>query len=371
MKQYLKTFRLTLKTAGPVFVGSGKEISKKEYIFLGRDKIAVLDIPRVYAALKKKGKERAYEKYLLDFSKDDMSTWLRRENISMEVIKPYIRYVLSNRDLEVQHRRKLQIMECIKNPYGEPYIPGSSLKGMLRTILLGESIIRNKKQYEAEKENIVREVFSKKDSKRTTFLKSNISEVENICYHTRQLPDTRRSDAVNDYFQGIIISDSYPLKREDLVLCQQIELHRDGRENCLPLLRECIKPGTEIMFDVTIDTSICPVNEQRLMEAIKAFMTVYFQCFGKMFPGLDKLYVNQVFLGGGCGFLSKTCVYPMFGYKDGVKVTKEIFFKTKVPRSHKHEMDDRYGVSPHILKCTRYQGKLLRMGLCSLKIKEK
>lgn len=34
-------------------------------------------------------------------------------------------------------------MTCITDPYGNPYIPGSSLKGMLRTLLLGRDILQN------------------------------------------------------------------------------------------------------------------------------------------------------------------------------------------------------------------------------------
>ena len=34
MRQILKTYNLELKVQGPVFVGNGEEIQKKEYVFL-------------------------------------------------------------------------------------------------------------------------------------------------------------------------------------------------------------------------------------------------------------------------------------------------------------------------------------------------
>ena len=53
------------------------------------------------------------------------------------------------------------------------------------------------------------------------------------------------------------------------------------------------------------------------------------------------------------------------------EMAKDIFEKTKVPREHKHEKDLLYGVSPHILKCTRYQGKEYMMGQCEMTLHPK
>lgn len=370
MKQTLKTYKITLKTVGPVYIGSGKEISKKEYVFMGKDTVGVLDIAKVYDLFKRMGKAEAFEAYLLGNSRDDMNTWLKKENIAIEIIKPFIKYTLDNSNTIIENKKQLQIMEMMKDPYGNPYIPGSSLKGMIRTILLSQDILQCEKKYAPEKEKIVSETFSKNKSNRNRFLKANISYIEGEGFRILQRDGTKPYDAVNDYLQGLVVSDSEPLHIEDLVLCQRVELHTDGREARLPVLRECIKPGTEIQFALTIDTSICPVDEKKMMDAVKSSIITSFRCFSKAFPGLDKLRTNQVYLGGGCGFVYKTVVYPMFGKENGLKVTKAIFKKTGVPRQHMHDKDEKYGVSPHILKCTKYKGKLLQMGLCDLKMKE-
>lgn len=370
MQQNLKTYKLTLKTVGPVYVGSGKEISKKEYVFLGKDKVAVLEFAKVYAMLKRLKKGTSFERYYFGNTKDNMNTWLQKEGIDVKQLKPFIKYTLDNSGAVIESKRELQIMEMIKDPYGKPYIPGSSLKGMLRTILLGQSILQNPKKYDMEKETLTQDLFANNKCNRNSFLKGNVASIENKSFHTLQREGTLQKDAVNDYLQGIIVSDSEPLEIDDLILCQKIDLHTDGKEKRFPLLRECLKPGTEIHFWLTIDSSICAIEIQDIMDAVKAFLTIYFRCFEKAFPGLDKLRVNQVYLGGGCGFVSKTVVYPMFGKAEGMKVTKTIFQKTGVPMNHKHNLDEKLGASPHILKCTRYQGKLLQMGLCNLKIQE-
>ena len=44
MKPYLKSYQVTLQALGPVFIGSGREIGKKEYIFLTQQEAAVPDM---------------------------------------------------------------------------------------------------------------------------------------------------------------------------------------------------------------------------------------------------------------------------------------------------------------------------------------
>ncbi len=44
MERKLKTYQIHLKVNGPVFVGDGNEIQKKEYMFLGKEiPIGVID----------------------------------------------------------------------------------------------------------------------------------------------------------------------------------------------------------------------------------------------------------------------------------------------------------------------------------------
>ena len=80
--------------------------------------------------------------------------------------------------------------------------------------------------------------------------------------------------------------------------------------------------------------------------------------------------VRSVYLGGGCGFLSKTEVYPMFGDREGVKNTQEIFRRTlgKQYRQHKHDLDAKRNVSPHVYKLTYYRDQAYEMGKCLISI---
>ncbi|MCM1326306.1 MAG: type III-A CRISPR-associated RAMP protein Csm5 [Bacteroidales bacterium] len=365
MKQYLKSYRVIMHTVGPVFVGSGKEIGKKEYLFLNRKQVGITDIQLLYAELKRQGKENAFEEYLLGKGNFSLTQWMEKQRINPADWNKFIKYRLDCGDAILDKgANRLQILGCIKDAYGMSYIPGSSLKGMFRTILLGADIIKEPGKYAKQKDNMRRNAGQ--DEKRMRYLKRDIGEIEGVAFRTLNRPDSKPQDAVNDILQGFVISDSEPLSVNDLVLCQKIDRHTNGEEKQLPILRECIKPHTEIRFTMTVDTSLCKLSEQQIMEAVKIFATKYHENFACAFKGMDAPKENYVFCGGGCGFVSKTVVYPMYGKQEGLEFAQLVFEKTKVPQAHKHHRDRMYGASPHTIKCTRYQGKLLQMGMCSI-----
>ena len=76
---------------------------------------------------------------------------------------------------------------------------------------------------------------------------------------------------------GIIVGDSEPLSREDIVLCQKWEQHVDGSYKTLNLLRECIKPGTVIKSSLTIDETECNLKIEDILDAVKLFYEQYYQ----------------------------------------------------------------------------------------------
>lgn len=372
MKRNLKSYQITLTVAGPLFIGSGKEISKKEYLFLQNKKVAVLNIEKLYGLLSRKHLQREYEKFMLSNQKETLTGWEKRNKVSISEVLPCVKYTLDNQDTFVERGKTLQIMECVKDPYGKPYIPGSSIKGMIRTILLCDDIVSNPQKYRKCQETIKSELFAERSygrqkTNRNRVLKNAVREAEQICYHRLNRVE-KKEDAVNDILSGLIIGDSAPLELNDLILCQKIEYHPDGSEKKLNLLRECVKPGTEIKFSLTIDESICSITVQQIMCAIQKFSELYYENFLKKFINTDRLKSDTIFLGGGSGFVSKTVVYALFPGKEGVKILQSVFEKTGVPENHKHKDDLQYGVSPHILKCTYWEGKRYQMGMCRCKI---
>lgn len=370
MKQVLKTYEIELLTKGPVYVGSGRDFSKREYTFSENKDIAYIFEPiKLLPILKEKKLYAEYEKYMMGNERMDIGKWLERKGIHNKDFSSYCKYQLDCSDITLE-KTDLTLQECMKDPYGNPYIPGSSLKGMLRTILLTEDIRKNPNKYRTIKEKISKGGSGQKRS----YLSREASDMEKAFANV--LDKTDRSDnAVNDFMSGVIIGDSEPLSINDIILCQRTELNADGREKRLPVLRECIRPGVKIRFKLTIDESVCNknksyvVNDEVIINAVKDFCKMYNDCFISKYREVEIEKGNYVWLGGGCGFATKTAVYPMFGARDGVDVIVDIFRKTCVPDNHKHIRDKTLKVSPHICKVAYYKGIRYQMGKCEISIK--
>lgn len=369
MNRVLKCYEIAIRTIGPVHIGSGRQINKKEYVFLNRRKVGIVDIQRFYQELQKRKKAVEYEKYLLSDGRDDLTRWLGNQGIAIGEIEPYLKYSLDCGDAILEKgSQRLQIMEGLKDPYGQPYIPGTSIKGLLRTILLSQDIVGNPQKYKESAQKLLRNSNIPERS-RERYLRKEIMGVEAASFRilNRQGKDIKPQDAVNDYMQGVVVSDTDPVKTDDVVLCQKVDIHVDGTERRLPILRECIKPDTELRFTITVDTEVSDLGEQGIKDAVRNFAANYEVCYAEAFPQICDMKPDYILLGGGAGFVSKTVIYPLYGKRKGVEVTANIFDKTNVPRAHKHWKDKEYGISPHVLKCTRYQGELMPMGMCQIK----
>lgn len=366
MKQVLNVYEIELTVAGPVFIGSGKEIGKKEYVLSQReDMIAVLDSAKLFGLLARKNLVEDYSEFMLGNSRNDIGRWLGSKGIPEEEYMACAKYSLDCNKNVKQELSKLSISEFMRDAYGMPYVPGSSLKGMLRTILLAYDIDNEERKYHEVKEGILRGIGGRPN--RNAY-KKEAKNMEDFCFHTLDRPKTKKQDAVNDIMSGVIIGDSEPLTNEDLVLCRRIELRPDGTEKKLNVLRETLKPGVVIRFQMTIDSSLSKFDKSYIENAIEYFGKMYYDSFLKKFKGMDMPATDMVWLGGSTGFVTKTEIYPLFGSKDGVGVTADIFKLTKVPEKHKHFQDKSMKVSPHICKVADCNGKRCHMGACHFKI---
>jgi len=145
---------------------------------------------------------------------------------------PFIRYVLPGVP-SGQHFR-----EAIKDPYDRPYIPGSSLKGALRTVIawhawkeLGLSLasVRLGQQAKFASKDLEAEIFGK-DPEKGTYSPNH------------------------DLLKAFRISDSHPVDAEALGIYQVKVWTRRG--GAAPISVEAIKPGTEIAIEASVDENL-------------------------------------------------------------------------------------------------------------------
>ena len=363
MKEILKTYTLVLTCDSPVFIGSEKSLMRKEYIF-EKNKVYIPNLPVMFEELRKMHLDASFENYLLGGGGQPLSEWLKKNKVKPSVWQKWTSYSV---DFQSANWEYLDINPFVKDAYGNPYVPGSSVKGLLRTVLMARKLQDNPSDFQTVQQDVIKNASK---NNRKNCLKDEAKTLEVQSFHQLKRNEKRRYDAVNDVLCGIRIGDSEPLKTSDLTLCQKIDIDKDGKRNALPLLRESLKPGTVIRLPMTIDTEICKETPESILRAVTSFGECYDECFRKKFRGCGQLRPNNVWLGGGCGFFTKTEVYPLLGEKNGVRVTSDIF-RTTLGRNfdrHKHGGDIARGVSPHTMKFTLYGGKLYEIGKCRIDI---
>lgn len=361
MSDNRKNYKILIKTHAPLHIGSGKTINKKEYIFdEQRKKAYMINLQKLALLISRKNLFDSYERYMCGHQNYDLGAWLKINGVTQHEIDSIIDYVVDCGNTKIS-RKKRAIHTFVKDAYGNPYIPGSSLKGYLRTALMAYEIKKNPERYGQIKDNI-----------RNSDLRGRPKELEIISFYNANRknddPAEDRENAVNDIMQGIIIGDSKPISTDHFTLCQKCDFKKDGRYSERPIYYECIIPEIKIIFPLTIDSSFCDITAGDIGEAVKSFASDYYENFLSAFGRPKYRFSNTMWLGGNVGYPLKTVVYNLFGRDEGVGIVSDIL--TAVGHSKNGNDKEQYGVSPHTLKTVSYNGFKHLMGECTITVKE-
>lgn len=362
MKNFLKNYEFTLTVKGPVHIGDGKTLTKVDYFFY-KDRIYFPNLHKMFLYIKQMHLTSDYESFMYS-ANNNLTYWLNDKRIISAVAEKCTDYSISLVGSSASKPRNLSTF--VKDPYGNPYIPGSSLKGLIRTLLLAKEIVDNPDDYAEIESDICRGVRNPR-ARRNDMLNRESSTLEEIAFHKLNCSD-KRKNAVNDVFKGLIVSDSQPLSTNDLIVTEKIDYNVVGNEKPLPLYRESLVPNTQVKFNVTIDTSIFNYTIDDILQAVKLFAEDYYTYFSSNFRGNKKPTSNTVWLGGGAGYVSKTIMYNLFG-DDAYNIVSSVLNVTA--KQHHHDKDKKKGVSPVTVKLTKYNNTLCHYGECTLSITEK
>lgn len=347
VQDHLKVYELKLVTQGPLFIGSGEKTPKKEFIFNTRkNTVAFLDEQRFFDLLISKGLVDQFEEFCLKPGGDLYTFLFRTCGLMQQDVAPAICYEVAVGDaLDAGHSLK-DICRFLRDTQGKAYVPGSSVKGAIRTALL---------YYAMADENS----------------ESHMREKE--LPEWQYLNQRNERDAVNSIMRGIQISDSKPIDDRLFALFQKHDSSIEGNTHAINLCRECVVPGAVISLRMTLDQSILKgrITAESIMNAINAFATYSEKTYMPHFnPPYDRVPLagrNLLYIGGGAGFFTKSLAYPYLGEQRGLAYTSE--YLARAFRKHDHERDKALGISPRTLKYGKLNRRLYSFGACEVSIK--
>jgi len=348
MNRKMQYYKIMLTMKSPVHIGSGRTLKKKEYYYDSiRKKVKIIDLEKFAVLINSKGLFESYLEYMSRPGGYDLCEYFKRNKITNSELGSVSAYEIATSDL-VFDKKKFDINTFVKDAYGKPYIPGTSLKGCLRTAVLANYSAKPKK-----------------------LLKQEEKEIQVKAFNSLNRLSRKPNNAVNDIMQGIIISDSEPLDTDCLTLCQKNDMHLDGKITNLPIYMECIKPGTCVTFDLMINESLSGgITADFILESVKLFAETYSRCFMNEFYETPQLLSdNTIYIGGNTGFPTTTVVYNLFGKEEGKKITVKIL--SALGFENKNGGDILLPVSPHILKTTVFDKHIYRMGEAEISIQRK
>lgn len=353
---FLQVYDLYLTTASPLFIGDGAMILKKNYLFDPRSEtVTIFDERKFFELLVAHNLIDQYEAFIMANEQQKLYTFLKEVcRLSEKDWSGAVRYTLGAKDsLDANHTLK-DIHTFVRDSYGRAYVPGSSVKGALRTVLLNERILKSPSPKEP--------------------IPKSFSALEGNYLHTLKLDKKKTASAVNSIMRGIHVSDSLPISDEAMMLARKKDAHTDGSFSAGKgvLCREAVRPGTRIHLKLTLDQSVLKqhITAKSLAEMIDRFDAYYADTYLPYFEEPEQAgdypYENSLILGGGAGFFSKSLVYPYLGYEKALQKTAEQMQRQF--RKHHHNQDAALGISPHTMEYTKYKAAYYPMGLCEVEI---
>ncbi len=312
MKTDYRVFQFSLLAMAPIHIGSGEKYTSREFIYENR-RYYFPDMGKFYNRMMENGLDRKFEQFLQETKpsarNNRLISFLNDNRISE---RSFGGYSISETGLETEKNNQNprsgsinEVAKFMRDAFGNPYIPGSSLKGAIRTILMNTNPDWNNK-------NAI-----------NTHGKSP-KENKNL------IPwGAKKGQEFDDLFNAIRVSDSQPLTNENLILIQKWDYSAKSlTAKPLPLYREALTPLTRVTFTITTTTQEAGKLIEELGKKSLAFYSEYKKFFLVDFPE-DKIQPNlqyPIYLGAGSGAWTKT----LFQQADGILQKRYSRMKTKM-----------------------------------------
>ena len=219
---------MEIEVLTPVHVGSGNKLLMNLDFIVRGNRVVMLDTPKLFGYLIEKGYDA------VDIAKVELKELINKERIDVENFKKYA--------LPFTGAVRSEISEHIKTG-GKPYIPGSSIKGAIRTAVLWYAVKNDKRLLDFAIKSLENKISWNRGRVTSKILKEADDELERIVFG-KELRNTR-----NDIMRAVRIADSKPFR--SLRVYEVKVLGSRGIGICA----ECIDGG-KAEVEVDVDESI-------------------------------------------------------------------------------------------------------------------
>lgn len=380
MKTESKLYEITC--IAPLHIGSGEKLSPFDYLYDSQREEMYFLNPTLWAQFLVRHKliDKIVDQ-LQQKTSPNLIDWLHQEKINDgEMRKLALRTAKAvTNDLKIKGKRSLnEVASHIALADGRPYVPGSSIKGALRTGILYRLLTDLKdlrEKYWKQWMEIPVSFWKKETEKKVS------RGLEQELLHRLNLEGTKAFDAVNSALRGLSVSDAVPVFPVETIIIPK----RDATTNTLheitdhtvSLYRECLPAGTKLRFSLSFDAAMMKrigiFSPKEIIAATKRYiqdgLTMQEKVFGRIYSAeFAEAKDADLMLGAGTGFLAKTLFYRLAPDEHtGQKKLAEYFdnvFSGK--NNHYHQKMDQK-ITPRTLKLAQTQRDRYIMGLCAMK----
>lgn len=377
MNDFIDSREYKLTCISPVHIGSGDMFKAFEYIYDRRNrKVGFIQEEKWQKMLLRHNLLDAFLDLLKNTwaGKVNLLEWLRKHDVEEKEIWDTVkRTSLYKTDIYGDKNTLNDIHVASSLADGSLYIPGSSIKGALRT-----GIFYNMLQCRLRKEQAANKLCQAMDSGN---VRKNLADFAARLERTflsikKDIGDEQNVEL--KCLSGLVVGDAHLIKPTSSIVLQKVDvttgkkIHRI-KPNPLSLFRECIPAGTEFSLRISVDRQLLSHCKVASVQEILDCCREYLQQGLAMQQGVFGAYYKAAFqeaqqadftLGGGTGFLQKSIWYSLFPDENeaNIKLRQllDCFF-----RKHEHKLHDKQ-ISPRTLKLAATGSQRQIMGLCRM-----
>lgn len=403
-RDFQETYKMAVEILTPVNIACDEVLKANEYLYDAKTStVYFLNQMMWHKFIYTHNLFDEYERYIKSSSEKSLYEWLQSFGYKINDIKLAIKSKAFAHVNVLKSKKTLNdIVLQSKLIDGTPFIPGSSIKGVIRTAILYDLLNKNreiKKQYWNEIKSLRSSMKSaqinkylinginKDINKKATNLEVALLHKLNLV--NKENKPIKQFNAVCSVMRGISVGDSEHINQaEPMEVLQKIDLglNKDvdaGKE--MPVFRECILPKAKFNFQLKIDKTMTKEIGINSIDDLLRMLQNYFDfvndifksAFGKRCEHLfDEINGGNIYLGSNTGFLTKTLVMALADRKeeavDFIRDLLDMNFNQKDAKYNgekdnaKHNGKNDTKISPRTLKATKYKGNTILMGVVKI-----